>query len=220
MEIWLDTIDKGAIEKAKECGLLHGITTNPTILSESALPAEECLEDLLTLFSGPIAVQVTLRSVTEMIEQGKDLYDFSSRLLIKIPVTEEGVQAIYHLTQLGIPVMATTIFEPIQALMAIQAGATYLAPYFSHMGEKALSTCLSIQKMLNPRCKLLVAALNTPEQVAQCAEAGFAAVTLKAALFKQCLTAPSQTLDHLTRFESAWAKAPPSQLLIAPQYIQ
>jgi transaldolase len=220
MEIWLDTIEKDVIEKAKELGLLHGVTTNPTILSEVGMPAEECIEHLLTLFSGPLAIQVTLRTASEMVEQGKDLNDFSPRIIVKIPVTEEGVQAIHRLTHLGIPVMATAIFEPIQALLAIKAGARYLAPYFSYLGEKALPICHTIQNMLTSRSKLLVAALNSPMQVVQCAEACFGAVTMKADLFKECLTPPSQTLDHLARFESAWQKAPPSQLLSASQYIR
>ena len=209
MEIWLDTINRAAIERAKDMGLLHGVTTNPAILAESSETAEEILEDLLNLYSGPLAVQVTRRSTSEMIEQGKDLCDFSSRIIVKVPVTEEGIEAIYRLTHIQIPVMATAIFEPIQALLAMKAGARYLAPYFSHIGEQALQTCLSIHRMLTPKTKLLVAALTTPAQVSLCAESGFSAVTLKASLFNQCLTPPAQTLDHLSRFESAWQNAPP-----------
>jgi transaldolase len=220
MEIWLDTIERPTIEQAKDLGLLHGITTNPTILAEAAEPAEEVIEDLLNLFSGPLAIQVTLRSASEMIEQGKDLYDFSSRIIVKIPVTTEGIEAIYRLSHLGIPVMATAIFEPIQGLLAIKAGARYLAPYFSHLGDRALPTCHSIQSMLTNKAKLLVAALASPAQVVQCAESGFSAVTLKSALFNQCLVPPPETLDHLSRFESAWKGAPPSNLLSAPQFIQ
>jgi TalC/MipB family fructose-6-phosphate aldolase len=211
MEIWLDTIN---------LGLLHGVTTNPAILAESSEPAEEILDGLLNLYSGPLAVQVTCRGAAEMVEQGKDLFDFSSRIIVKVPVTEEGIEAISRLTHIQIPVMATAIFEPIQALLAMKAGARYLAPYFSHMGENALSTCLSIQKMLTPKTKLLVAALKTPSQVSLCAESGFSAVTLKTSLFTQCLTPPPQTLDHLLRFESAWQNAPPSKLLTVPQYIR
>jgi TalC/MipB family fructose-6-phosphate aldolase len=220
MELWLDTLDKATIGHAKDLGLLYGVTTNPALLSESPEPAEEVLEDLLNFFAGPLAVQVTLRTASEMIEQGKDLYDFSSRIVVKIPVTEEGIEAIYRLAHVGIPVMATAIFEPIQALLAINAGAYYLAPYFSHIGESALATCLSIQRMLTHKTKLLVAALTTRAQIVQCAEAGFAAVTLKSSLFRECLVPPQQTLDHLGRFEAAWSQAPPSKLLAAPQFVQ
>lgn len=219
MEFWLDTIDPAAIEYAKDLGLLHGVTTNPAILAQASSPAEDVIEQLLTLFSGPLAVQVTLPSAAEMIEQGKDLYDFSSRIIVKVPVTEEGILAIHRLSYNGIPVMATAIFEPIQAIIAVKAGASYVAPYFSYLGDQALPVCSTIQRCLIPKSKLLVAALTTPSQVAACAEEGFSAVTLKATLFKQCLISSPQTLEHLSRFNEAWKKAPPSKLLTTPQFI-
>lgn len=219
MELWLDTIDVKAIDKATQCGLLYGVTTNPAILSKSLKPAETILEELLNHFSGPLAVQVTVKEAAKMMEQGKGLFQFSSRIVVKVPVTEEGIEAIYHLSQAGIPVMATTIFSSIQAWLALKAGASYVVPYFSHLGESALDVSLSIQKMLFNQKKLLIASLTTPEQVALCAERGFSAATLKADLFHKCLAAPTQTLDHLGRFEKAWQEAPPSELLAHPQWL-
>src|SRR5262245_45517365 len=106
MEIWLDTIERGTIELAKNLGILHGVTTNPAILAQSSEPAEEVLEELLNLYSGPLAVQVTLPAAQQMIEQAKDLFDFSSRIIVKVPVTEQGLEAIYRISHLEIPVMA------------------------------------------------------------------------------------------------------------------
>jgi TalC/MipB family fructose-6-phosphate aldolase len=223
MELWLDTIDRMTIGRAKNLGLLHGVTTNPTILSQSSEPVEEVLEDLLNCFSGPLAVQVTLRSVEEMIDQGKDLFDFSSRIIVKIPVTEEGIEAIYRLSHSEIPVMATAIFAPMQAFIAAKAGARYLAPYFSYLGEKALGCCLTMHKIAcsnNRPCKLLVAALKTPEEATACIESGFSAMTLKPDLFQQCLLPAAQTLEHLDRFDADWKNAAPSKLLSAPQFIR
>ncbi|HEY4831719.1 MAG TPA: transaldolase family protein, partial [Waddliaceae bacterium] len=216
------TIDRTAIEHAQDLGLLHGVTTNPAILAQASEPAEEILDALLNYFSGPLAVQVTLRSSSEMVEQGKDLYEFSSRIIVKIPATQEGLEAIFRLSHGEIPVMATAIFEPLQAFLAIKAGARYVVPYFSHLGERALPVCHAIQRMLihQRAAKLLVASLATPSQVSQCAESDFSAVTLKSDLFNQCLMTPPQTLDHLNRFEAAWKEAPPSNLLALPQFIR
>ena len=186
-------------------------------MAQASDPAEDVLEDLLNLFSGPLAVQVTHRDASDMIEQGKDLFDFSSRIIVKVPVTEEGIKAIHGLSHLEIPVMATTIFDPIQAFLALKAGAHYVAPYFSHMGDQALPKCLSMQRLLTNQGKLLVASLSTPSQVSLCAESGFSAVTLKADLFNKCLTPPDQTLDHLHRFEAAWKVAPHSNLFSLPR---
>ncbi len=212
MEIWLDTIDLKAIERAKKRGLLHGITTNPTILFEATSPAEDVLENLLTHFSGPIAVQTTAWTANEMVEQGKDLYDFSPRIIVKVAVTEEGLEAIHRLANADIPVMATAIYEPMQACLAAHAGATYTALYYSHLGENALPICRTILEMNLP-AKLLVASLKTPEQVVQCAAADCDAVTLKASLFEECLKPPQQAIEQLHRFDQAWKKAPSSKLL-------
>lgn len=219
MDIWLDTIDLKTIGQAKNMGLLDGVTTNPTILSQDERPAEEILEELLNHFSGSLAVQVTLHSAADMVEQGKDLYEFSSRIVVKIPVTSEGLVAISRLSEADIPVMATAIFEPMQALLAAKAGASYVVPYFSHLGDNALSICLAIQEMQLP-ANLLVASLKTPEQVLQCATSFFDAVTLKAPLFQACITTPAQTLDQLTRFDAAWQKAPISQLLASSELLK
>jgi len=117
MELWLDTIDRIAIERAKDLGLLHGVTTNPSLLAAANIPAEEILEDLLNHFSGPIAVQVTFSAASEMIEQGRDLYDFSPRIIVKVPVTEEGIQAISRLNHSEIPTMATAVYTPMQTFL-------------------------------------------------------------------------------------------------------
>lgn len=219
MDIWLDTIDLKTIGQAEGMGLLDGVTTNPTILSEDKRPAEEILEELLDHFSGPLAVQVTLTSAADMVEQGKDLRDFSSRIVVKIPVTIEGLVAIKRLSEADIPVMATAIFEPMQALLAAKAGASYVVPYFSHLGDTALPICLAIQEMHLPAL-LLVASLKTPQQVLQCATSFFDAVTLKAPLFQSCISTPAQTLDQLKRFEAAWQQAPTSQLLALSEFLK
>src|SRR5262249_26982545 len=155
------------------------------------------------------------RTTDEMIEQGKDLLDFSSRIIVKVPVTEEGIEAIYRLAHVGIPVMATAIFDPLQAFWAVKAGARYVVPYYNHLGNSALEVCRAIQHIVanntfnhGPKAKLLVASLASVAQVAQCAVEGFSAMTLKASIFDECLRPPSKTLDHLNKFESAWQDAP------------
>ena len=85
MQLWLDTIDPETIDEAHNLGLLHGVTTNPSILSQADEPLENILDDLLNRQPGPITVQVTASTTPEMIEQAKDIYDYSQRLIIKIP---------------------------------------------------------------------------------------------------------------------------------------
>lgn len=215
MELWLDTAEVTAIKKASELGLLQGVTTNPTILSRVSTPAENVLEEILALFSGPVAVQVTVNDAAGMIEQAKDLIEFSNRIIVKIPVTEAGLRAIAHLRTLKIMTMGTAIFEPMQAFLAAKAGASYLAPYFSHIGEQALNVCDTMQQILTSnqlQAKLLIASLRTPIHVVYCAQRGFG-MTLPPALFEECITPPDATAQALERFEKAWREAPPSELL-------
>lgn len=216
MEIWLDTTDRSAIEEAQEAGLLFGITTNPSIVSNAGEPLEELLDDLLNRQQGPVAVQVTTHTAGDMIEQAKDLYDFSNRIIVKIPAIPEGLKAIANLSHIGIPTMATAILEPLQGFLAAQAGAAYAAPYFSHMGENRLDILRTLYALLSTyrsQTKLLVAALNSPDQVLACVEIGVPALTLKAQLFLDCCKPPAQTLKHLTKFDTDWLQAPPSKLL-------
>ena len=219
----LDGVDCETIERAIELGLLDGITTNPSILAQTGRPAEDVIEELLNRFSGPIAVQVTQKTASAMIDQGKDLYDFSSRIIVKVPATEEGILAISSLTRSDIPTMGTVIFNPIQAFLAAKAGARYLAPYCSHIGEHAFDVIQAIQDILTINgfnAKLCVAALRTPTELQECMVRGFGSVTIKPELLKQCLTSPPQVVEHLDRFEADWSQAAPSDLLVSKQLIK
>lgn len=216
MEIWLDSIDFSTIEEASLLGLLHGVTTNPSILSKSEKSAEEIIEKLVLIAPGPIAVQVTAKNAADMVEQGRRLYEFSQKVIVKIPATHEGIQAISKLYELKIPTMATAIFEPLQGFMSALAGAHYLAPYFSAMGQNALEKCQMLQKMLlgqKVSSKILLASVKTSDQIVQSILHGFEALTLPVELFHECLKAPSSTLDRLKQFEADWKSAPASKLL-------
>lgn len=223
MELWLDGTEREMVIRTGELGILHGVTTNPAILAKTGRRAEDVLDELLNLFSGPIAVQVTVHTADEMVDQGKDLFDFSSRFIVKIPVTEEGVEAISRLSHQSIPTMGTTVFTPMQAFLAAKAGAHYLAPYFSHIGRKAIEVTQTIEDMLaaySLQTKQCVAALSTPKEVEECVARGFKAVTLKPDLFRQCITAPPQVSEHLDRFDAQWKQAPLSDLLVSQKFIK
>ncbi|MCH9627354.1 MAG: Fructose-6-phosphate aldolase 1 [Chlamydiales bacterium] len=203
MELWLDGVDLEAVDHAKELGLLHGVTTNPSILAQRS--PKKVLTELLKRFSGPIAIQVTARTAAEMVEEGKDLAEYTSRVIVKVPATEEGIEAIAKLTHSEIPTMGTVVFTPLQAFLAAQAGARYIAPYFSHIGESAFEVTQAIHDLLKLHqlpAKLCVAALKTPDQVQECVVRGYRSVTLKPDLFKKCLTPPSQVREQLERFDA------------------
>src|SRR5947209_968437 len=133
MDIWLDTSNIRMVQKAIRFGILAGVTTNPSIIAQSQRSLEEVLEDLLHYQEGPVTAQVVAEETREMVQQGQNLFAFSNRIIVKVPITKNGLEAIHLLSRQGIPTMATVLFSPRQALMAALAGANYVAPYLSRM---------------------------------------------------------------------------------------
>ncbi len=219
MEIWLDTADFEFIEQAKEMGILHGVTTNPSIVASSNLALEDLLEKILSLQNGPVTAQVTALEAPKMIAQGEALRAFSPRLIVKVPVTAQGLKAIHALTQKKIPVMATAVFDLNQVLLAAKAGATYIAPYFSTICELDMSGIDQfhmMQKLLRGYqypSKLLAASLKSGEQVRQCLELGVDAVTLNQEVFSSFTEDHEETLSRLEKFEKDWKGATPRKKL-------
>lgn len=216
MELWLDTSDLSLIKKAKEVGCLYGITTNPSILALSDKPALRLLEELLEIHEGPITAQVTATTADAMLMQGKKLYQLSENLLIKVPVSLEGFKAIYALSQEGIPVMATVIYDFLQAVTAFKAGAIYGALYVGRMidaGLKPIETLVLIQNFIEMHhlsCKLLAASIRSKQQLLQCIQTGCSAITVKEEVFSFFLKEHPLTTHNSSEF----TKALPSDWLI------
>jgi transaldolase len=125
MQIWLDTIDLPTLEKAQRRGILHGVTTNPAMLVSNP---RETITTLLSAQPGPVAVEIAEDEVPSMISQGKGLYELSPRIVVKVPVTERGLEVLHALAQAQVPAMASAIVQPTQALVAALGGASWVAP--------------------------------------------------------------------------------------------
>jgi transaldolase len=210
MDIWLDTTNIRTVQKAVRFGLLSGVTTNPTLIAQSKRDLEEVLEDLLHYQEGPVTAQVVTDDVNEMVQQGQSLYSLSNRLIINVPLTKNGLEAIHLLSRQGIPTMGTVIFQPRQALMAALAGADYVAPYLGRL-EKAggdpwimLKSILRIFQTYRLNTKILGASLQTIEQVIQCAEIGIHGVTVKDDLFEKLIETDGMTLQGVEQFAKDW----------------
>lgn len=213
MEIWLDTIDPSLVQQAAHMGILHGITTNPSLLAKSTKETEELLQALLAAQKGPITVQVTAEDAPRMIEQGEALFQFSSRFFVKVPVTAEGLKAIHALSQKKIPVMATAIFSPTQVLLSARAGAQYVAPCFSTIcaldasGIDDFHGMLKLLRRYQYPTKVLAASLKEVDQIRQCMEFGVDAVTLNQNVFTAFLANHEETLKQIQKFSQDWKRA-------------
>lgn len=209
MQIWLDTINLELIADAAKIGIISGITTNPSILSK-AKNVPEILVSLLELQDGPVAVQVTAEDADNMILEAREIFSISKRMIIKIPVNIRGLTAMRQLRKENIPVLGTAIFHPTQALLAINQGATYIAPYFSHISDisdanQSLKTMATIVQ--NGPTKILVASLKNLEDIVSCSLLGVDAITIKDELYLK-LVSEHPLLEKFTqKFLSDWKEA-------------
>jgi transaldolase len=219
MEIWLDTSNLAAVHKAFQLGILHGVTTNPSIAAHSGMAIESLLKALLEAQSGPVTAQVIASQADDMIRQGEALAGISERVIVKIPVIREGLRAIHHLSQKKIPVMATAVFDASQALLAATAGASYAAPYFSRIceadqdGIHILRSIVQLMQRYRYPCKIIAASLHSIEQLRECALIGVDAVTIGDKLFDEWIENHPLTMKTLERFERDWKTAPHSRIL-------
>ncbi|WP_011176526.1 transaldolase family protein [Candidatus Protochlamydia amoebophila] len=216
MEIWLDTTNVKTIQKAVRVGILSGITTNPSLIAQAKKDMESILEDLLHYQEGPVTVQVISQETNDMLQQGQMLYSFSNRIIVKVPLTKNGLEALHLLARQGIPTMATVIFHPRQALMAALAGANYVAPYISRiekLGENPWPMLESLTKTFQQyqlQTKIMGASLNSVDQVIKCAEIGIYGVTLKDDLFEKMIEDYSPTVEGVHQFADEWEHVPTS----------
>lgn len=216
MDIWLDTTQIKMIEKAVKLGLLSGVTTNPTLIAQSQRDVEEVLEELLHHQEGPVTVQVVSNDVNEMVQEGQNFYSLSNRLIIKVPVTENGLEAIHLLSRQGIPTMATVIYHPRQALMAALAGADYVAPYLGRLEKVGgdpwamLKNITQIFLTYRFDTKILGASLKTVEHALKCAEIGIYGITIKDELFEQLIEDDAMTVKSVELFTQDWQTVNPT----------
>lgn len=213
MQIWLDTVQKNSILKAKQMGLLSGVTTNPRLIAQSGRLFEDILQELLNCQEGPVTAQVVAEKATDMVEQGQKLYDFSNRLIIKIPSTVQGMEAIHLLSRQGIPTMATMVFQTRQAIMATLAGANYIAPYISRIEEagenpwKILEEIQLFIKNYHLPVKIIGASLKKCEDVLKCCHLGLSCITINSLVFENLISDDPSTIHCLSLFSQEWKQS-------------
>lgn len=215
MDIWLDSTDIKTIALGNKLGIIRGVTTNPSLIAESEQNLEENINAILKCQSGPLTVQVTAVDHSGIIEQAETLRDYSERIIVKIPVTQEGLKAMTSLSHLQFPMMATAVFTPYQALFACHAGAAFIAPYFSRIPNPldALEGMVLMLDRYGFETELVVASLKSEEDISDCFHIGVDAITLKKDLFETLIADQSGTFEALDRFSTDWKKAKPSKLL-------
>src|SRR5699024_3748066 len=141
MKFFLDTANIEEIKRIHRLGLVDGITTNPSLIAKENRDFKEVVQEICGIVDGPVSAEVIGLTVDEMLEEARDIAQWASNVVVKIPMTEAGLEAVKKLSEEGIKTNVTLIFSVAQGLMAAQAGASYISPFVGRvddMGEDGL----------------------------------------------------------------------------------
>ena len=214
MELYLDTADVAAVTRLARIFPLAGVTTNPSIIASSKTPPEVVLPALKEALGGRgrLFAQVMAPQADGMVEEAHRLCAIINDLVVKVPVTAEGLAAIKQLRAAGIPTLGTAVYGAAQGLLAALAGAEYVAPYVNRLdaqGGDGIQTVSELQQLLTlhaPGAKVLAASFKTPRQALACLLTGCASITLPLEVAEQMIAAPAVTAA-VEKFDQEWLAA-------------
>ncbi|SCX75488.1 fructose-6-phosphate aldolase [Alkaliphilus peptidifermentans] len=212
MKFFIDTANINEIKEIAEWGILDGVTTNPSLIAKEGRDLKEVIREITELVDGPISAEVISLISEEMVEEAKELVKIHSNVVIKVPMTEEGLKAVKVLSQMGIKSNVTLVFSAAQALLAAKAGATYVSPFLGrlddigHEGMGLIREIVTIFAMHNISTEILSASIRHSIHVIEAAKAGSDIATVPYAVFKQMLKHPL-TDSGIERFLKDWENA-------------
>ena len=211
MKIFLDTANLESIKKFNDMGLLDGITTNPSLMSKEGGNPKDVMAEITKIIKGDVSLEVVSTEYSGMIEEGKRLRQYGKNVVVKVPMTPDGLKACKHLSSEGIPVNVTLIFSPNQALLAAKSGAKYVSPFIGRLddiGQDGMKLIEDIKKIfLNYKftTMILVASIRHPIHVIDAAKIGADVVTLPPTVLDKMLQHPLTDIG-LENFLSDWKK--------------
>ncbi|MDQ2312672.1 fructose-6-phosphate aldolase [Pluralibacter gergoviae] len=199
MELYLDTSDVAAVRWLARIFPLAGVTTNPSIVAAGSRPLDALLPALRDALGGQgrLFAQVLANDADEMVAEAKRLRGMVTDIVVKVPVTAQGLAAIKMLKQEGIPTLGTAVCGAAQGLMAALAGADYVAPYVNRIDAQGGSGIRSVEELQQllalhaPQAKVLAASFKTPRQALDCLLAGCQAITLPLDVAQQMIASPA-----------------------------
>jgi len=212
MKIFLDTANIPSIKTFVDMGVLDGITTNPTLIAKEKREFTELVLDILRLVPGPVNLEVVSQESEGMIREGHELAALGPNVVVKCPMTAEGLKAVRRLHKDSIKTNVTLIFSPNQALLAAKAGADYASPFIGrlddagHDGMKIIEEILPIYRNYGFETQVLVASISHPVHVAEAAKLGAHVATMPPDVLDKMIKHPLTDIG-LKRFLDDWEKA-------------
>lgn len=178
MKLFIDTANLKEIEIANEMGIICGVTTNPSLIAKEKRDFRQTIKDITEIVDGPISAEVISLAASQMIEEAIPLAELNKNIVIKLPMTVEGLKACKILTERGIKTNVTLIFTATQALLAARAGATYVSPFLGRLddiGENSVELIKDIATIFekhNIKTEIIAASIRNPWHAKEAAKAG------------------------------------------------
>ena len=213
MKFFVDTADVNDIKEFSDIGLIDGVTTNPSLIYKSGRDFKEVIKEIAELISGPISAEVTSLNKEEMISQGKILSSIAKNIVVKVPLTMDGLIACKTLSKLSIKVNVTLCFSSAQAILAAKMGAAYISPFIGRLDDISEEGLNLIEEIVGIyanypetiNTEVLVASIRSPLQVTQVAQMGADVATIPPKIIKQMIKHPLTDIG-LNSFMDDWKK--------------
>ncbi len=212
MRIFIDTANIEQIREVNSWGVLDGVTTNPTLVAkEQGKDFRTLIGEICSIVDGPISAEAVSMDADGMVREARDLSKIHRNVVVKIPMTDEGLKAVKVLSKEGVATNVTLVFSPNQALMAAKAGATYVSPFvgrlddISHTGMELVKDIVTILKNYGFRTQVIAASIRHPVHVTEAALAGAHVATVPYDVLKKMLR-HNLTDEGIQKFLKDWER--------------
>ena len=209
MKLFIDTANTEEIKSANDLGVICGVTTNPSLIAREGRVFKDVVTEITSIVDGPISAEVISLDADKMVAEALELAKIHKNIVIKIPMTAEGLKAVKRLSAKGIRTNVTLIFSPAQALLAARAGATYVSPFVGRLndiasdGNKLIESIAGIYEIHGIDTEIIAASIRSPEDVTDAALAGADIATIPYKVILQMIKHPL-TDAGIERFLKDW----------------
>lgn len=213
MKFFIDSAEVQEIREARSLGLIDGVTTNPSLIAKTGRGFSEVVSEICSLVAGPVSLETVSRDAAGMAREGEDLARYGKNVVVKVPLTTEGLKAVRLLGERGIKTNVTLCFSPVQALLAAKAGAAYVSPFvgrlddISQSGMEVIGQIVKIYANYKFTTEVLVASIRHPIHVLTAALMGAHVATIPFAVIKQLAQHPLTDIG-VEKFLKDWEKVP------------
>lgn len=213
MKLFIDTANVEEIREANDLGVVCGVTTNPSLIAKEGKVFKDVVTEITSIVDGPISAEVIALEADKMVAEALELAKIHKNIVIKIPMTADGLKAVKQLSAKGIHTNVTLIFSPAQALLAARAGASYVSPFVGRLndissdGNKLIEAIAAMFDIHGINTEIIAASIRSPEDVVDAALAGAHIATVPYKVICQMICHPL-TDAGIARFLKDWESVP------------